>query len=299
MEAPLPASSLIHSATLVCAGVVFFFKIPNLLIASGSLSTYLVMWSCTTSMLLSISALFNYDIKKILAYSTGSHVSIMLALSISSGGHLGYTYTLLHASTKVFIFLLFGFIIDANLGIRDIRKMGGFFSLGHLTYFSFFAVLALSSLPLAPLAAVKDSLVSQLLGGFYNNEVSSIFIMVASTANYLYMYRLFFKIFFGDKLSSAPAYINNSLRLRGVSLHSYKQSDSFIKYQPLLVLVVYILFWEGLVNFFFLVDYGFTATRVVDTFNLKMSNPLMGYLSYTHSFFFLVLMTKTLQRSLR
>jgi NADH:ubiquinone oxidoreductase subunit 5 (subunit L)/multisubunit Na+/H+ antiporter MnhA subunit len=152
MEAPLPASSLIHSATLVCAGVVLFFKSFNFILYSSYITSFIIFWSSLTACFLSASALLNYDIKKILAYSTGSHVSLMLILSISSGGSLGYAYTLVHASIKVFIFLLFGFIIDVNQGIRDIRKMGGFFRFQDITYYGFFAICSLSSLPFFPLA---------------------------------------------------------------------------------------------------------------------------------------------------
>jgi len=126
MEAPLPASALIHSATLICSGVVLFFKLPELIISQGEVSLFILFWSSLTVCLLSFSAFYNYDIKRILAYSTGSHVSLMLALAVTSTSKLGYTYMLTHASTKVFIFILFGYIIDMTGGVRDLRKMGGF-----------------------------------------------------------------------------------------------------------------------------------------------------------------------------
>jgi formate hydrogenlyase subunit 3/multisubunit Na+/H+ antiporter MnhD subunit len=51
----------------------------------------------------------------------------MLGLAVTSSSKLGYLYMLTHASTKVFIFILFGYIIDMTGGVRDLRKMGGFF----------------------------------------------------------------------------------------------------------------------------------------------------------------------------
>lgn len=50
----------------------------------------------------------------------------MLALAVTQVNTLGYLYMLVHASTKVFIFILFGYVIDMNGGVRDLRKMGGF-----------------------------------------------------------------------------------------------------------------------------------------------------------------------------
>ena len=128
MEAPLPASALIHSATLICSGVVLFFKAPELICNQAEVSSLLMLWPAVTVCLLSFSAFYNYDIKRILAYSTGSHVSLMLALAVSGSAKLGYLYMLTHASTKVFIFILFGYIIDMTAASR---------------WFSFFFSLAL------------------------------------------------------------------------------------------------------------------------------------------------------------
>lgn len=208
MEAPLPASSLIHSATLVCAGAVLLFKVPAVGLLLGELTAYVVVWSCFTSCLLSFSALFNYDIKKVLAYSTGSHISLILALALSCGVNLGFAYTLVHASSKVFIFLLFGFLIDANGGTRDIRRFGSFFKVTGLAYYGLLGVIGLSSLPVVTLASLKDSLILGLTRGGYVYELSASMLMFSSILNYSYMLRLFFKIFFGDPLSSARTYLN-------------------------------------------------------------------------------------------
>jgi NADH:ubiquinone oxidoreductase subunit 5 (subunit L)/multisubunit Na+/H+ antiporter MnhA subunit len=132
----------------------------------------------------------------------------MLILSVSSGGSLGYAYTLVHASIKVFIFLLFGFIIDVNQGVRDIRKMGGFFRFQDITYYGFFAICSLSSLPFFPLAFLKDVAGSSIMNGAFIHDVSLFFLMLATFFNYLYMFRLFFKIFFGDLLSVNNTYFS-------------------------------------------------------------------------------------------
>lgn len=159
---------------------------------------------------MSFSALFNYDIKKILAYSTGSHLSLILALSAVSSVNAGFSYTLVHASTKVFIFLLFGFIIDANGGIRDLRRFGSFFKNTGLAYYGLLGTLGLSSLPVFTLAVLKDSLTLGLLRGGYLFETGASLLMFSAILNYAYMLRLFFKIFFGDALSSARVYLQST-----------------------------------------------------------------------------------------
>ena len=286
MEAPLPASSLIHSATLVCAGVVLLTKTPAVVYFGGGLSGYLVLWSCATSCALSASALFNYDIKKVLAYSTGSHVSLMLALTVAAGHTCGYTYTLVHASSKVFIFLLFGFIIDANGGVRDIRKMGAFSRSTGLAPFALVGAFFLSSLPFFPLAFMKDGLALNLLtGGFLFDSAASI-LMFAAVFNYLYMGRLVFKIFFGDALGVRGSYLSLGLPLGRSSGAVYKISGGLLRVGPLIVLSLYIFFIESATLLQLSADYLFTFNKIIDSPRYLFYNATLQYLGYSNSFFF-------------
>jgi len=206
MEAPLPASALIHSATLICSGVVLFFKTPELIIFQSEVSIFILFWSSVTVSLLSFSAFYNYDIKRILAYSTGSHVSLMLGLAVTSSAKLGYLYMLTHASTKVFIFILFGYIIDMTGGVRDLRKMGGFFINSNILVLSVWGLALLSSLPVFFLPYMKDAIIVKGPQHTFITDTSYFFLMLSSVFNYFYISRLFFKIFFGDRLSFLKTY---------------------------------------------------------------------------------------------
>lgn len=293
MEAPLPASSLIHSATLVCAGIVLFFKSFNFILYSSYITSFIIFWSSLTACFLSASALLNYDIKKILAYSTGSHVSLMLILSISSGGSLGYAYTLVHASIKVFIFLLFGFIIDANQGIRDIRKMGGFFRFQDITYYGFFAICSLSSLPFFPLAFLKDIAGSSIMNGSFIHDTSLFFLMLATVFNYLYMFRLFFKIFFGDLLSVNNTYFNYFFIFFKKIGVVFKGTGYIFWKNPLFILFFFSFFFEISILFFMGVDFGFSENRILFVNNYTLSNSTLKYLSYSNTLFFFFILIKT------
>lgn len=299
MEAPLPASSLIHSATLVCAGVVLFFKSFVFISYVSGIANILVFWASATACLLSFAAFLNYDIKKILAYSTGSHVSLMLVLALTSGGSLGYMYTLIHASTKVFIFLLFGFIIDINLGVRDLRKMGGFFRFSDVTYFGCFAIFFLSSLPVFPLAILKDMAIANLLTGNFFQDFSAVFLMGASLFNYLYMSRLFFKIFFGDLLSSLVTYFSNTYFFKNYFSANPKVGNLWVLNSPLLYLFFYILLFEFSIFFFFGIDFGFTENRVINLSSLYPEFGLYRFLSYSNTFFFSIILIKFYSKILR
>ena len=293
MEAPLPASSLIHSATLVCAGVVLFFKSFTFILYNSYITSFIIFWSSLTACFLSASALLNYDIKKILAYSTGSHVSLMLILSVSSGGSLGYAYTLVHASIKVFIFLLFGFIIDVNQGVRDIRKMGGFFRFQDITYYGFFAICSLSSLPFFPLAFLKDVAGSSIMSGSFIHDVSLFFLMLATFFNYLYMFRLFFKIFFGDLLSVNNTYFSYFFIFFKKIGVVFKGTGGILWKNPLFLLFFFSLFFEFSILFFMGVDFGFSGNRVLFVNSYTLSNSTLKYLSYSNTLFFFFILIKT------
>lgn len=299
MEAPLPASSLIHSATLVCAGVVLLTKAPMTVYLAGGVTTYLVVWSCATSCALSASALFNYDIKKVLAYSTGSHVSLMLALAVTSGVTCGYTYTLVHASSKVFIFLLFGFIIDANGGVRDIRRMGGFFRTTDLAVFGAVGASFLSSLPFFPLAVLKDGLAVSLMTGAWAMEFAAAILMLAALLNYLYMGRLFFKIFFGDLLSVRGTYFYAAVAGTDFRLAALKTTSAVLKISPTVVLILYIFLIESSVVAQLAADYAFPQIKLIDGFGSLITNAHLRYFGDSNSFFFFFLLLPSVFRVLR
>lgn len=294
MEAPLPASSLIHSATLVCSGIVLFFKSYNFIVYYGSLSKVVLLWSSLSACFLSLSALLNYDIKKILAYSTGSHVSLMLVLSVSGGGLLGFTYTLVHASTKVFIFLLFGFIINVNNGVRDLRKMGGFFIFNNLSILGLVGVLFLASFPFFPLAFLKDASSCMLLDGTFWGDLCLFFILLASTFNYMYMGRLFLKIFFGDRLSSSSVYFLNFSFFKKLSLVRYKSTKFLMENKILVFLLLYIFLVEFGIFYTFQIDFLFPENRIINFLPYAVDNGSLRYLAYSNTFFFLFFFFKSI-----
>ena len=133
----------------------------------------------------------------------------MLAVSTTTTTELGYLYMLVHASTKVFIFMLFGYIIDINGGVRDLRKMGGFYMHPHILSYCLWGLALLSSLPLFFLPSLKDGILLKAIPSNFTSDLSVFFLMISSILNYFYIYRLFFKIFFGDLLSFQKTYFSN------------------------------------------------------------------------------------------
>ena len=288
MEAPLPASALIHSATLICSGVVLFFKAPEIVIFQSEISLFILFWSSLTVCFLSFSAFYNYDIKRILAYSTGSHVSLMLGLAVTSSSKLGYLYMLTHASTKVFIFILFGYIIDMTGGVRDLRKMGGFFINANVLVLSTWGLALLSSLPLFFLPYMKDAIITKGPQFTFLSDTSYFFLMLSSVFNYFYISRLFFKIFFGDRLSFLKTYYN--LFFYSKPFFVYREKNFLLKTwnTPVFYLFFYILFLES--NFFIFFDYNY-MNLMPGAFNFDtgfISNPTLKYLAFSNTFFYLL-----------
>jgi len=125
MEAPVPASALIHSATLVSAGVYlllrfsFIFEISKYALSvvaiSGSLTAFYGGWC----------AMFQSDVKRILAYSTISHCGFLMVLVTLKTPELVIFYLYVHGFFKAAAFLCIGNVIRASHNYQDFRRMGG------------------------------------------------------------------------------------------------------------------------------------------------------------------------------
>jgi len=124
MEAPTTISALIHAATMVNAGVYLLARVyPMLALVPVSLVT--VQWiGAITAIVGALLATFNYDLKRILAYSTVSQLGYMV-FAIGVGGVFASQFHLFsHALFKALLFLCAGSVIH-EVGTRDIREMGG------------------------------------------------------------------------------------------------------------------------------------------------------------------------------
>jgi len=131
MEGPTPVSALIHAATMVAAGVFLvartfpLFEVP--LHEEGILKmTHVVAWvGAITALIAACIALGQYDIKRILAYSTVSQLGLMMVGLGVGGVAVGMFHLLTHAFFKALLFLGAGSIIHGCHEEQDIRKMGG------------------------------------------------------------------------------------------------------------------------------------------------------------------------------
>nr|QIV24660.1 NADH dehydrogenase subunit 5 [Hermerius prionoides] len=123
MAAPTPVSSLVHSSTLVTAGVYLLIRFN--LAFSENLMIFLLFISSMTMFMSGLGANFEFDLKKIIALSTLSQLGLMMSILALGDYYLAFFHLLVHALFKALLFMCAGNIIH-NLGnCQDIRYMGG------------------------------------------------------------------------------------------------------------------------------------------------------------------------------
>ena len=223
MEGPTPASALIHAATMVTAGVFMLVRISPLLQHSNLASLLITVFGLITALLAAFSAINQYDIKKVLAYSTISQLGFMF-IAIGAGAYVAAIFHLVtHAFFKALLFLGAGAVIHSMHHEQDIRKMGGLRKQMPITA-SMMGVgtLAISGIP--PLAGFwsKDEILASV---FANGGIYYIFWALTLGAAFLtafYMGRHWLLIFEKDNgfehsdINEAPKAMTRPLLLLGI-----------------------------------------------------------------------------------
>ena len=124
MEAPIPASALIHSATLVAAGIYLFFKFSFLIFFNYFFLKTILVISSFTFFFGSIVSSTQTDLKKILAYSTISNCGLIFTSLLVSNYLNTLIFFILHGWFKSISFLLIGFVVVSYNHLQDIRLVG-------------------------------------------------------------------------------------------------------------------------------------------------------------------------------
>nr|YP_010417811.1 NADH dehydrogenase subunit 5 [Precis octavia]USF17970.1 NADH dehydrogenase subunit 5 [Precis octavia] len=176
MAAPTPVSALVHSSTLVTAGVYLLIRFNNLLIDMYMLKLLLLL-SGLTMFMAGICANYEFDLKKIIALSTLSQLGLMMSILSMGYGDLAFFHLLTHAMFKALLFMCAGVIIHMMSDNQDIRLMGGISLYIPLTSLCMnISNLALCGIP--------------FLAGFYSKDMI-LEVVSMSTLN-LFIYYLYF-----------------------------------------------------------------------------------------------------------
>ena len=214
MEGPTPVSALIHAATMVTAGVYLVARAyPLFELAPAALNVVAVIGGATALFAATI-ALFQLDIKRVLAYSTISQLGYMFMAEGVHNYSAGMLHLVTHAFFKALLFLGAGAVIHALGNEQDIRNMGGLWSRMRVTAITFLiGTLAISGI--IPFAGFwsKDEVLAALLAqaqvaGPHGNTGYYILWgigLITAGLTSLYMFRLFFGIFNGSYRGSTVA----------------------------------------------------------------------------------------------
>nr|YP_010443265.1 NADH dehydrogenase subunit 5 [Polypogon tarsicrinata]UTE83784.1 NADH dehydrogenase subunit 5 [Polypogon tarsicrinata] len=124
MAAPTPVSALVHSSTLVTAGVYLLIRF-NMLLVDMIFLKFLLLLSGLTMFMAGVSANYEFDLKKIIALSTLSQLGLMMSILSMGLPNLAFFHLLTHAMFKALLFMCAGVIIHMMNDMQDIRFMGG------------------------------------------------------------------------------------------------------------------------------------------------------------------------------
>ena len=174
MAAPTPVSSLVHSSTLVTAGVYLIIR-HNLFLINNQVAYYLIGIGMITITLASIRALFETDLKKIVALSTLSQLGVIM-ISLGIGAYLARFFHLLsHAFFKALLFISTGAIIHNSKDYQDLRLVGGRSkSLPVINSFILISSIRLIGIPFMSAFFSKEMILEFLLIGNFNFYIYTI-----------------------------------------------------------------------------------------------------------------------------
>lgn len=138
MEGPTPVSALLHAATMVTAGVFLIIRTSPLFEFSPFVLTFISIIGALTAFFSALVGVFQYDVKKLIAFSTCSQLGYMFLSCGFSGYHVAIFHLFNHAFFKALLFLGAGSIIHALLDEQDMRRMGRLLNFIPFTYFVIF-----------------------------------------------------------------------------------------------------------------------------------------------------------------
>lgn len=207
MEAPTPASALIHSSTLVVAGVFLIIRFSILFEFTTFTNYYLALLGAITLAFGSITAVFQNDIKKLVAYSTISQIGYL----VCGCGFCCYEevllYLIIHALNKAFLFILVGYIVHFFNGNTDMRQMGGIYLYSFdVAVLLFGACFNLAGLPYSAGFLGKEFLLFQILRDDFLSLIVRACWLVSFFFTPIYMFILTFVVIFGPKKGILTTY---------------------------------------------------------------------------------------------
>nr|UGS80262.1 NADH dehydrogenase subunit 5 [Fuelleborniella sp. FuspCA] len=238
MAAPTPVSALVHSSTLVTAGVYLLIRF-SFIFEDFFMNKFMLIISVLTMLMSGLGAIFEYDLKKIIALSTLSQLGLMISSICLGLSEFAFFHLLSHALFKSLLFMCAGYMIHMMNDCQDIRFMGGMFKNSPVLclYFNI-SNLSLCGFP--------------FLAGFYSKDLILELIML-STVNTLIFILYFLSVFFTVVYTFRLIYFSMINNLNLNMLNSMNDNE-FMMLGWMLIMFLMVIFGGSFLSWMMFMD---------------------------------------------
>nr|WCS91850.1 NADH dehydrogenase subunit 5 [Dyscolus oopteroides] len=233
MAAPTPVSALVHSSTLVTAGIYLLIRFNVIL--NENLSLFLLLIATLTMFMAGLGANFEFDLKKIIALSTLSQLGLMMSILAMGNYKLAFFHLLTHALFKALLFMCAGAIIHNLKDMQDIRFMGNLTVQMPLTCICMnVSNLALCGMPFLAGFYSKDLILEIVCMDFVNMFIFFLF-FISTGLTVCYSFRLCYYSITGD--------------FNFYSFHSLND-EGWIMLKSMLIMLISVIFMGSMLSWF-------------------------------------------------